>query len=49
MTVTNLVKVTTFLGDRAHAPTNTVVRTEVLGDHRPALTVIVPTSSIRRG
>ena len=41
MGVTNLVKVTTFLGDRADAATNTAVRAEVLGDHRPALTVIV--------
>lgn len=39
--VTNLVKVTTFLGDRAYAVTNTAIRREVLGDHRPALTVIV--------
>lgn len=41
MDVTNLVKVTTFLGDRAHAAANTAVRAEVLGDHRPALTVII--------
>ena len=41
MTVANLVKVTTFLGDRAHAAANTAVRDEVLGKHRPALTVIV--------
>lgn len=41
MTVANLVKVTTFLSDRAHAATNTAVRSEVLGDHQPALTVIV--------
>lgn len=41
MTVANLVKVTTYLGDRAYAAANTAVRTEVLGDHRPALTVIV--------
>lgn len=39
--VGNLVKVTTFLGDRGHAGVNTAVRREVLGDHRPALTVIV--------
>lgn len=41
MEVTDLVKVTTFLGDREHAAANTAVRNEVLGGHRPALTVIV--------
>lgn len=41
MGLTNLVKVTTFLSDRAHADINTAIRAEVLGDHRPALTVIV--------
>lgn len=40
MDVTNLVKVTTFLADRADAGVNTRVRAEVLGSHRPALTVI---------
>lgn len=35
MTAANLVKVTTFLGDRAHAAANTAVCKEVLGDHRP--------------
>jgi 2-iminobutanoate/2-iminopropanoate deaminase len=41
MTLDNLVKVTTFLADRAHAGTNREVRAEILGDRRPALTVIV--------
>ncbi|MCK2220063.1 RidA family protein [Actinomadura sp. ATCC 31491] len=41
MDVPNLVKVTTYLSDRAHAGTNGAVRREVLGDHRPALTVVV--------
>jgi 2-iminobutanoate/2-iminopropanoate deaminase len=41
MGVTNLVKVTTFLSDRAHAAVNTAVRNEVLGAHRPALTVVL--------
>jgi 2-iminobutanoate/2-iminopropanoate deaminase len=41
MEVTNLVKVTTFLSDRAHAAVNTAVRNEVLGTHRPALTVVL--------
>lgn len=41
MTVANLVKVTTFLSSRTHADLNGAIRREVLGDHRPALTVIV--------
>ncbi len=41
MDVDNLVKVTTFLADRRFAEVNTQVRNEVLGAHRPALTVIV--------
>ncbi len=41
MDVTNLVKVTTILSDREYATANTDIRNEVLGDHRPALTVIV--------
>ena len=41
MDVTNLVKVTTMLSDREYAAANTDIRNEVLGDHRPALTVIV--------
>jgi len=41
MGITNLVKVTTFLGDRAHASVTTAVRNAVLGNHRPALTVII--------
>jgi 2-iminobutanoate/2-iminopropanoate deaminase len=39
--VTDLVKVTTFLSDRRYAEANGRVRREVLGDHRPALTVVV--------
>ena len=41
MDITNLVKVTTFLADRSHAQENREVRAEILGDHRPALTVII--------
>lgn len=41
MRVENLVKVTTFLSDRAHAQVNSAVRREVLGEHRPALTVVL--------
>ena len=39
--VPNLVKVTTFLADRRYAQSNSAVRRAVLGDHRPALTVVV--------
>lgn len=41
MEVTDLVKVTTFLGSRDLAAVNTKVRRDVLGAHRPALTVII--------
>jgi 2-iminobutanoate/2-iminopropanoate deaminase len=37
----NLVKVTTFLAGRNYADANSRIRREVLGDHRPALTVII--------
>ena len=39
--VTALVKVTTYLSDRKYADQNSQVRREVLGAHRPALTVII--------
>ena len=39
--VGQLVKVTTYLSSREYAATNSAVRREVLGDHRPALTVVV--------
>ncbi len=41
MGIENLVKVTTFLSDRKYRHENSRVRQEVLGEHRPALTVIV--------
>lgn len=41
MTTTNLVKVTTFLADRVHADENRAIRAEVLGEHAPALTVVI--------
>jgi enamine deaminase RidA (YjgF/YER057c/UK114 family) len=41
MAVPNLIKVTTFLGDRSYAAVNREVRREILGEHRPVLTVIV--------
>ncbi|MFN3816841.1 RidA family protein [Brevundimonas sp.] len=41
MTLDNLVKVTTFLSDRAYALENRAVRLEVLEHRQPALTVII--------
>ncbi len=41
MTLDNLVKVTTFLSDRAHALDNREVRLRVLDGRQPALTVTV--------
>lgn len=41
MTVTDLAKVTCYLSDRAHRQEFVDVRTEFLGDHRPALTIII--------
>lgn len=39
--VEHLVKVTTFLTDRAQLVSNRTIRRAALGDHQPALTVIV--------
>lgn len=39
--VEHLVKVTTFLTDRSQLVTNRNIRRKMLGDHQPALTVIV--------
>jgi len=41
MTLANIVKITTFLSDRQFSLENRTVRNEVLGEHSPALTVIV--------
>ena len=41
MSVTNLVKVTTFLSSREYASQNSEFRQEILGTHSPALTVII--------
>ena len=41
MSVTNLVKVTTFLSSREFALPNREARTEALGTHAPALTVVI--------
>lgn len=37
----NLVKVTTYLSDRQYRAANSKIRAEILGDHAPALTVIM--------
>ena len=41
MSVSNLVKVTTFLSSREYASLNSEIRREILGTHSPALTVII--------
>lgn len=41
MGVSNLIKITTFLSSREHASLNSEVRREILGNHSPALTVII--------
>lgn len=41
MGLSDLIKVTTFLSDRAYRAENSAIRREVLGDHAPALTVII--------
>ena len=41
MTVRNLVKVTTFLTHADQVEMNGAIRREILGDHTPALTVII--------
>jgi 2-iminobutanoate/2-iminopropanoate deaminase len=41
MSVHNLVKVTTFLASREFAAANREARTKALGNHAPALTVII--------
>lgn len=37
----NLVKVTVYLSDRRYREANSRIRAEVLGEHRPALTIII--------
>ncbi|MET4117080.1 2-iminobutanoate/2-iminopropanoate deaminase [Bradyrhizobium sp. JR4.1] len=39
--VAHLVKVTTFLTDRAQLVTNRSIRRAMLGEHQPALTVVI--------
>jgi 2-iminobutanoate/2-iminopropanoate deaminase len=41
MSARNLVKVTIFLSDRRYRAANARIRHEVLGDHHPALTIII--------
>ncbi len=41
MGIENLAKVTTYLSDRAYRAANSRIRAEVLGDHCPALTIII--------
>jgi 2-iminobutanoate/2-iminopropanoate deaminase len=41
MGIKNLVKVTIFLSSRDHSLENRAIRNELLGDHAPALTVII--------
>ena len=41
MTIGNLVKVTIFLSDRKYALENRQARQNALGNHAPALTVII--------
>ena len=41
MSASNLVKVTTFLSSREYAIANRLARQEALGNHAPALTVII--------
>ncbi|HEX6224114.1 MAG TPA: RidA family protein [Chryseolinea sp.] len=41
MKLTDIVKVTTYLADRSYREQNYKIRHEVLGNHCPALTVIV--------
>jgi 2-iminobutanoate/2-iminopropanoate deaminase len=41
LSLQSLAKVTIYLSDRQYRAANTRVRAEVLGQHRPALTVII--------
>jgi enamine deaminase RidA (YjgF/YER057c/UK114 family) len=41
MDLSDLVKVTTFLSDRAYRQENSAIRREALNGHTPALTVII--------
>ncbi|MCP2321700.1 enamine deaminase RidA (YjgF/YER057c/UK114 family) [Hamadaea flava] len=43
MGVRNLASVRIFLADRAYRTINGNIREEVLGDHRPAITIVIAT------
>ncbi|MEV6965364.1 RidA family protein [Hamadaea sp. NPDC051192] len=43
MGVRNLASVRIFLADRAYRTINGRIREEVLGDHRPAITIVIAT------
>jgi 2-iminobutanoate/2-iminopropanoate deaminase len=41
LTLGNLAKVTVYLSNRRYRDANSRIRAEVLGDHRPAVTIII--------
>lgn len=41
MALTDIVKVTIFLSSRDHRQANSAIRHQVLGDHSPAITVVI--------
>ncbi|MBO9694998.1 MAG: RidA family protein [Sphingopyxis sp.] len=41
MALTDIAKVNIFLSSRDHRAANTTIRHEILGDHSPAITVII--------
>lgn len=41
MEARNLVRVTIYLADRHYAAENRIIRAEFLGEHQPALTVVI--------
>ncbi|MRG48916.1 RidA family protein [Chitinophaga sp. SYP-B3965] len=41
MTLKNIVKINVFLASRQYREENFEVRTEVLGDHQPAMTIVI--------
>ena len=41
LTLRHLAKVTVYLSDRRYRAANSRIRAEILGDHRPALTIII--------
>jgi 2-iminobutanoate/2-iminopropanoate deaminase len=43
LTLGDLAKVTVYLADRQYRDANSRIRAEVLGDHRPAITIIIAT------